>query len=106
MRRLERRGWRGGGCRAVSGAMSSTQSASIPGGVKATSGQLAAMLKGELRGPADVVLSGFGPIDAAGPGDLTFIRSDRYALQWAGSRAGAVSGRLQQFGDVGHGSAP
>ncbi len=70
--------------------MSSTQSASIPGGVKATSGQLAAMLKGELRGPADVVLSGFGPIDAAGPGDLTFIRSDRYALQWAGSRAGAA----------------
>ncbi len=59
-------------------------------GVKATSGELAAMLKGELIGPADVVLSGFGPIEMAGPTDLTFIRNDRYAHQWGGSRAGAA----------------
>ncbi|MFN0011316.1 MAG: UDP-3-O-(3-hydroxymyristoyl)glucosamine N-acyltransferase [Phycisphaerales bacterium] len=59
-------------------------------GVKATSGQLAAMLKGELVGPADVVLSGFGPIEMAGPTDLTFIRNDRYAHQWGSSRAGAA----------------
>lgn len=70
--------------------MSPTGTATIPGGVKTTSAQLASLLKGELVGPADVVLSGFGPIEQAGPGDLTFIRSERYAHLWSASQAGAA----------------
>ena len=70
--------------------MSTTSTATIPGGVRATSGQLAAILQGELVGPGDVLLSGFGPIEQAGPGDLTFIRNERYARMWSNSKAGAA----------------
>ena len=70
--------------------MSPTSTPTIPGGVTATSGELAAILKAELVGPPDVALSGFGPIEQAGPGDLTFIRNERYAQMWHTSRAGAA----------------
>jgi UDP-3-O-[3-hydroxymyristoyl] glucosamine N-acyltransferase len=56
----------------------------------ATTGDLAALLGGELRGPADLPILGVEGLDAAGPGDLTFIRSARYAQRWSASRASAA----------------
>ncbi len=52
-----------------------------------TSGLLAAMLAGELVGPADLPITSVDAIDKAGPGGLTFIRAERYADRWASSLA-------------------
>jgi UDP-3-O-[3-hydroxymyristoyl] glucosamine N-acyltransferase len=51
---------------------------------------LAQMLNGQLVGRPDVVLSNIAGIESAGPSDLTFIRSSRFAPKWASSRAGAA----------------
>lgn len=56
----------------------------------ATAGELAALLSAELQGPADVAVYGISGIDDAGEGDLTFIRSDRYATRWGASGASAA----------------
>jgi len=53
-------------------------------------GQLAEMLGAELDGPADLELTSIDPLDNAGPGSLSFIRSDRYARRWARSAASAA----------------
>lgn len=55
-----------------------------------TTGALAELLGAELLGPDDIALSGIEPIDAAGPGALTFIRSSAYLGRWNTSRAGAA----------------
>lgn len=52
-----------------------------------TAGKLAELLGGELLGSAEVIISGIGAIDHARPGDLTFIRSMKYAQMWDKSRA-------------------
>jgi len=52
-----------------------------------TAGKLAALLGGELVGTADVAITGIGAIDQARPGDLTFIRSPKFAQMWDKSKA-------------------
>jgi UDP-3-O-[3-hydroxymyristoyl] glucosamine N-acyltransferase len=44
-----------------------------------TLAELATLLKGELKGPADLVIEGIAPIDRATPRDITFITQKRYA---------------------------
>jgi len=55
-----------------------------------TTGSLAALLKAELRGPADIVLSAAEAIDLAEAGEITFIRSVPFAAKWGASRASAA----------------
>lgn len=56
----------------------------------ATTGDLAALLGAELVGPPDLPITGISGLDEAVPGDLTFIRSRRFAGRWAASRASAA----------------
>jgi UDP-3-O-[3-hydroxymyristoyl] glucosamine N-acyltransferase len=53
-------------------------------------GELAARLGRTCEGDEAVRLSGVGSLEAAGPSDLTFVRSERYAEKLSSSRAGAV----------------
>ncbi|MCA9283007.1 MAG: UDP-3-O-(3-hydroxymyristoyl)glucosamine N-acyltransferase [Phycisphaerales bacterium] len=55
-----------------------------------TTGALAALLKADLVGPADIALTSIDPITAAGPASLTFIRTTEYLRRWNASRAGAA----------------
>lgn len=52
-----------------------------------TAGKLAELLSGELLGSPDTSISGIGAIDQARPGDLTFIRSTKFAQMWERSKA-------------------
>ncbi len=54
-----------------------------------TLGELAALLAGELKGPADLEVEGIAAIDSAGPRDITFITQRRYARLAGQSRAAA-----------------
>ena len=51
---------------------------------------VAALLGAELVGRADLPITGGSTLDAANPGDLTFIRDARYAAHWPASRASAA----------------
>lgn len=53
-------------------------------------GELAALVGGELRGPADLMIRGLAPVDQATSEDLTFIAHPRFARLGAASQAGAV----------------
>jgi UDP-3-O-[3-hydroxymyristoyl] glucosamine N-acyltransferase len=53
-------------------------------------GELAALVGGELRGPADLMIRGLAPVDQATPEDLTFIAHPRFARLGEASQAGAV----------------
>jgi UDP-3-O-[3-hydroxymyristoyl] glucosamine N-acyltransferase len=55
-----------------------------------TTGSLAALLGAELAGPDSLAIHGLATIDDALPGQLTFIRSARYAGRWAASGATAA----------------
>lgn len=55
-----------------------------------TTGTLAGLLGAELIGPAAIPIAGLAPLDTAGPGRLTFIRSAKYAARWAESGASAA----------------
>ena len=55
-----------------------------------TTGELAALLGAELRGPNDVRLSGLAPLETAGADDLSFVREARYAGRLLESKAGAA----------------
>jgi len=55
-----------------------------------TTGSIAASLPAELIGPSDIGIRGVESVDAADPGELTFIRSTRFAHKWATSRASAA----------------
>lgn len=59
-------------------------------GLSITSGELAALVGGELRGAPDVRLDGLAPLEHAGPSDLSFMRDGRFAGMLGRSRAGAV----------------
>jgi len=52
--------------------------------------QLAADLGRPVEGDGDVEIRGVGSIETAGPGDLTFVREERYRSRLAKSRAAAV----------------
>jgi UDP-3-O-[3-hydroxymyristoyl] glucosamine N-acyltransferase len=54
-----------------------------------TLGELAALVEGELRGPADLSIEGIAPIDQATPRDITFITQPRFARLADQSRAAA-----------------
>jgi UDP-3-O-[3-hydroxymyristoyl] glucosamine N-acyltransferase len=62
-----------------------------PAGPPLTLAEAASLAGGELRGgdPAALV-SGVGPLDSAGPGELSFLDNRRYAGQLAATRAAAV----------------
>lgn len=51
---------------------------------------VAAAVGGALQGDPDVRLTGIAPLDRAGPHDLTFLASQKYAKQLAECQAGAV----------------
>jgi UDP-3-O-[3-hydroxymyristoyl] glucosamine N-acyltransferase len=53
-------------------------------------GELARRLGRPCEGDATFVVSGVGSLESAGPGDLVFVRSARYAERLAASRAGAA----------------
>src|SRR5690606_20943117 len=55
-----------------------------------TAADIAAAVGGELRGRGDVVVTAVAPIHRAGPRDLTFLASARYAALLASSRPGVV----------------
>jgi UDP-3-O-[3-hydroxymyristoyl] glucosamine N-acyltransferase len=51
---------------------------------------VAQLAQGELVGDGAIRLSGFAPLDRAGPGDLSFLATNRYLAQFQASKAGAV----------------
>ena len=53
-------------------------------------GEIAERLKGELKGPANISISGVASVTSASPGDITFITSKKYLKGLAQSRASAV----------------
>jgi UDP-3-O-[3-hydroxymyristoyl] glucosamine N-acyltransferase len=53
-------------------------------------GELAQRFGVRLRGPADLVISGVGELDAAGPNDIAFVSDARYLAALKATRAGAV----------------
>lgn len=61
-----------------------------PGHPRHTTGSIAAALQAELIGPSDLPITGIDGIDIAGPGAMTFVRSKRFALRWAASKATAA----------------
>lgn len=74
-----------------SGASGSSPGAGpLSGPASFTSASVAAALGAELRGPGDIPLRRLNTVHAAGPEDLTFIRSPKYAAMWQASRARAV----------------
>ncbi|MBX3387859.1 MAG: UDP-3-O-(3-hydroxymyristoyl)glucosamine N-acyltransferase [Phycisphaeraceae bacterium] len=61
--------------------------AQLEGAGLMTAGKLAELLGGELLGSPETAISGIGAIDQARPGDLTFIRSTKFAQMWDRSKA-------------------
>jgi UDP-3-O-[3-hydroxymyristoyl] glucosamine N-acyltransferase len=51
---------------------------------------LAAELGRAVEGDGDVEIGGVAPLESAGPGDLSYVRSERYASQLAATKAAAV----------------
>jgi len=58
--------------------------------VVATVEQLAALVRGRLEGDGNVPIRSARPVAEAGPGDITFIESERYAKLLKGSPASAA----------------
>ncbi|MBC7359139.1 MAG: UDP-3-O-(3-hydroxymyristoyl)glucosamine N-acyltransferase [Desulfacinum sp.] len=52
--------------------------------------QMAELLGVERQGPPDLVIRGVGPLQAAGPDQLSFLANPKYKSQLESSRAGAV----------------
>ena len=56
-----------------------------------TLSELAAQVAGEIiRGAPDTVLTGMAALDAAGPGDISFLGNEKYRGQFLTTRAAAV----------------
>ena len=55
-----------------------------------TAASIAALVGGKLVGNADAEVDAVAPLDRAGPRDLSFLASERYAPQFAETRAGIV----------------
>ena len=45
--------------------------------MRLTLAQIAELVEGELQGDPDLVITGVGSLDAAGPGDVTFVTADK-----------------------------
>jgi UDP-3-O-[3-hydroxymyristoyl] glucosamine N-acyltransferase len=56
----------------------------------ATTGDLADLLGADLVGPRDLPIFGVAGLDEAAAGELSFVRSPKYAGRWARSRAGSA----------------
>ncbi len=54
-----------------------------------TLGELASLLGGELKGPADLLIRGIAALDDAGPQEISFISEERYLRLADRSQAGA-----------------
>jgi UDP-3-O-[3-hydroxymyristoyl] glucosamine N-acyltransferase len=61
----------------------------VSDGVSITLGRLADALGASLEGDAERVVTGVAPLEAAGPGDVSFLTDPRYLKQAESSRAGA-----------------
>ncbi|RZW19579.1 MAG: UDP-3-O-(3-hydroxymyristoyl)glucosamine N-acyltransferase, partial [Desulfobulbaceae bacterium] len=57
---------------------------------KLTLETLARMVEGELSGDPSLEISGFGPLDSAGPGDISFLVDVKYYDQAVESGAAAI----------------
>ena len=55
-----------------------------------TASAIAEAVGGTVRGDGSAVVHGIGPLDRAGPDDLSFLALPKYAPLFAGSRAGVV----------------
>lgn len=55
-----------------------------------TAGSIAALIGGRLDGPTDLAVTGLAALDQALPGSLSFIRTGKFASEWARSKAGAA----------------
>jgi UDP-3-O-[3-hydroxymyristoyl] glucosamine N-acyltransferase len=73
----------------IAGA-SATHSIGGEGGSVLTAASIATMVGGTLVGSGDVEIDAIAPLDRAGPRELSFLASERYAAQFAETRAGAV----------------
>lgn len=60
------------------------------GELSLTTGELAALLSAPLTGDPGVRLTGVDALERAGPGDLSFVRSSKFADAASKSRAGAL----------------
>jgi UDP-3-O-[3-hydroxymyristoyl] glucosamine N-acyltransferase len=58
--------------------------------VVATVNQLAALVRGRVVGDGSVAIRSARPVDEAGPGDITFVESERFARQLKASPASAA----------------
>ena len=56
----------------------------------ATVRDIAGIVEGEIEGPEDLQISGFGMLDEAKTGDLTFIGDVKHAKEWSSSIASAA----------------
>jgi UDP-3-O-[3-hydroxymyristoyl] glucosamine N-acyltransferase len=65
-------------------------SAPATASARLTTGQLAAELGADLAGPAGTVITGAEAIEFAGPGQIVFIRSAKFAKAWPTCKADAV----------------
>lgn len=68
-----------------------------------TPGKLVAQLGGELRGNAELSLTGVGTLESAGPEALAFLANRRYRSQLQGTKAGCVILRAEDADDA-HGT--
>ncbi|PHQ80884.1 MAG: UDP-3-O-(3-hydroxymyristoyl)glucosamine N-acyltransferase [Phycisphaera sp.] len=59
-------------------------------GISISTGDLAAMLQGDLAGPATTTLTGIETLENAGPNDLSFVRSESFIKAANASKAGAM----------------
>lgn len=53
-------------------------------------GTLAALVGGEVRGNADLLISAVAPLDRAGPGEISFLANPKYRKQLEATQADAV----------------
>ena len=69
--------------------------------VVATVDQLAALVRGRVVGDGSVAIRSARPVGEAGPGDITFVESERYARQLRASPALGRDRRPALQGDGG-----
>src|SRR5262245_20856626 len=55
-----------------------------------SAGEIAALTGGRLVGPGTVTVAGIAPLERAGPGDLSFLASSRYAPYFERTSAAVV----------------
>ena len=63
---------------------------SVAGRPALTASAIAEAVGGTVRGDGSAIVHGIGPLDRAGPEDLSFLALPKYASIFAGSRAGVV----------------